>query len=136
MHVGSDHDMVLQRVDVLCPASRTDGRPNTRPNRVQGDIVIPEILNQEVLQNLAKKVAALYGKASYVDPPHVRACFQVAQESRQPEAWRKALRERSKARAEWSVERVEDAAQGNWQAYRVCQEGNGRLGIALCQQDD
>ena len=118
MFVGSDHDMVLRRADFATRTRKVKGRPSICPKRVKGDIVIPSVLNQDTLKGLALQCTEPYARASYRDPQHVKVYFQVARRSKQPEDWRRALRERSKARSEWQAERVRDATSANWQAYR------------------
>ena len=116
--VGSDHDLVYQRVEIGKRASVYNGKPNTRPRQVRSELSIPSVINQHILQNMAREYTSPYKGMAYRDPLHVKIFFQTARRCNTSEAWKRALRERDKARRQWREERIAAATQGDWQAYR------------------
>ena len=120
LFIGSDHDIVLQRLDLVTSVRNRKRRPSTCPKKVTGPVAVPDMLNQNTLREMAQLSTRPYAKTEYTDPQHVKVYFQVARRSKLPEDWKRALRERAKARAEWKTERVKDATNGDWKAYREC----------------
>ena len=125
MFVGSDHDAVVQSI-LTEPGRNKFKRPNTRPKRVVGEVIIPAEITQDALKTMAKQCTVPYKGVSYVDPEHVKVYFQIARRSKQPEAWKRALRGRDEARKQWRGERIKAATAGDWQAYREHTKKGGK----------
>ena len=118
--VGSDHDAVFQNAALpLLGLKRKVRRPNTRARCVYDQAVVPDVINQHELRKLAKQVTKPYKGMAYEDPQHVKVCFQVARQSSTSENWKRALRERDKARRGWRESSIAFATSGDWQAYRL-----------------
>ena len=116
--VGADHDLVCQHAEVRC-GGRGDRRPNTKPKRVCGPLVIPETFNQEVLRDMAGKFTSGYKSVSYQDPADVKDLFSRARASNLTLDWKQAQRARDAARARWKDERIRAATMGDWEAFRA-----------------
>ena len=119
--VGSDHDIVLQQVSFHFREQReVQRRPNTRPRRVVGTLHVPQTIDQDTIQQLARDFTRPYQGVSYRDSEVVKVYFQVARRTRLPEDWKRALAERDKARKAWKEERIRAANAGDWKAFREC----------------
>ena len=119
MLVGSDHEAISQEVHFRQTGGRKVTKPSTRPRRVTREVVLPQKMDQKGLERLAKTSTKPYSSEAYVDPEHVKVCFQIARRGRQAEAWKRALRERAVARAEWRERHIEAATKGDWGSYRT-----------------
>ena len=78
---------------------------------------------------------------AYVDPPEVKAFFQVARQARTAEAWKRALQGRKEARKVWAEGKIAAATEGDWAAYRtVAKKGaagwEGHFATALGEDVD
>ena len=118
--VGSDHDMVLQRLTVRLGDKEHRPRPNTRPKRVVAMVEVPDVLNQQVMEGLATKYTKPYKGCAYRDPEHVRVCLGIARRTGTAESWKRVQAERATARRTWREERIRAATSGDWKAYRDC----------------
>ena len=119
MLAGSDHEAISQEVHFRQKGGRKVPRPATRPRKVTQELALPRKLDQEALKTLARTSTKPYTSQAYVDPEHVKVCFQIARRGRQSEAWKRELRERAMARAEWRGQHIEAAARGDWGSHRV-----------------
>ena len=118
--LGTDHDMVVQKVIVRAGSYVARGRPNTRPKWVSGDVALPPELNQAELVKLTNKYTRPYKGCSYRDPENVKVCFGIARRTGLAEDWKRAQAQRAAARREWREERIRAANNGDWKAYKEC----------------
>ena len=118
MYAGTDHDAVVQVVEVVRPGKRGFRRPHTAPRRVVKHLWLPKTLNQPALEQLAEETTAPYPSTSYRDPPEVRRLLQLARQRKCASDWKQALRARAEAKRQWLQKKVENAANGDWGAYK------------------
>ena len=91
MFLGSDHDAVTHRVEIVCDrAARQHVRPRTAPRQVTSRPSMPVTLNQDSMQRLTKA----YVSSGYQDPSEVKRLFRDARGSGLPgdhygEGWRR-----------------------------------------------
>ena len=118
LFVGSDHEMVVQKLGLGKAVKAKFGRPNVRPREVVADPVLPPVIDQDALKEMARNCTRPYQGVAYRDPPHVKVFFQIARQTKQAEACKRALKGREVARQEWKQERIAAATNGDWRAYR------------------
>ena len=124
MWVGSDHEAIVQQIQVTEGKGKFSRRPNTRPKRVCKDFVLPDMIDQQALNQLARECTKPYEGIAYRDSDDTKALFRAARNTKAPEDWKRALHARDHARKLWRQEHIEAATKGNWQAYReVVREG-------------
>ena len=135
---SADHDALTQVISVKQQKRDRVKRGNNRPRYVAKDPVIEGDLSQQQMEQLAKQCTRVRSGAAYKDPPEVKVYFQVAREHKQPEDWKRALRERFKARKLWLENKISNATRGDWGAYReVAKKGaNGWEAHFACAQPD
>ena len=124
--VGSDHDAVVQQVEVRVPTGNYGKRPNTRPKQVVGEVCVPEVVNQDALVNMARECTKPYSGMAYKDDETVKQYFRVARRTRRPEDWKQALRARAQARTARREEHIRQATEGNWRAYKEVAKRGGK----------
>ena len=120
LFVGSDHEAVLQKVEVrVGKGNKEYEKPKTAPRRVARPTVLPTSLNQASLQDMAQNYTETYPCVRYKDPPEVRVMFTVARRGREPEAWKRALKGRAEAKKAWKTAKIQQATSGDWGAFKA-----------------
>ena len=116
--IGGDHERISTSLLL-----REGDRPP--PHRVPtGPRVVikqpPKILemNQQTLQQLASSCTAPKPSSRYKDTTHVKALYKHAKQTGSDQAWKEAHKARRKAQEQWRKQKLEKAAQVNWQEYR------------------
>ena len=81
---------------------------------------VPELghLDQATLEQVARDFTRPRRSAGYKDPPEVKRAWKHAKVQRTTQAWKAAMAARRTARQQWQAQRIEAAAQGNWQMFR------------------
>ena len=137
--IGSDHDAYIVPITI-----RMSGHP---PKRYQlGRRVVTKPLphapklGQNELRELAQTYTAPPRSAQYKDDAATKTLFQMAKHSRSAEDWKTALRARRKGLAAWKQQQIQEATNGNWQAFRACQHPKhsgweSHLADAIAPQD-
>ena len=120
LYLGTcDHDAVSQVVHL---SQRQGARSRFRAGGPRKVVATPEItgdLSQEVLESMAKRYTRPRTGQAYVDPEDVKVLFRMARAGRRAEDWKAALKARAEARKVWKEDKIRQAAEGNWGAYKV-----------------
>ena len=122
--LGTDHDMLYTHFPIFGQRGRT-ARIRTGKRTFSSPPTIPHYIDQNSLEDLAKKHLKPPKGQGYKDNANIRHLFAVAKRTRAPQDWKAALRARKVAQEEWKKQRISRAAAGEWDAVRACKPQKG-----------
>ena len=117
--LGTDHDALGVAVLLQGAISRPP-RVRLGPRVLVHPPVLPDTLNQPVLEKLARNCTKPVPAKRYRDDDEVKALYSTARLSGRKRDWNLAHRARKNAHDAWKLQRVRDATQGNWTALKAC----------------
>ena len=116
--MDTDHDMAVAHVTLRAQRGGAYCRVDTRARVVTAVIPPQPMMDQEVLKHLAVEYTKPQKGQGYQDPEHVKVYYRVAKQSGHKDDWKRAHKERQRAREEWKKGKLQKALEGDWQALR------------------
>ena len=112
--MDTDHNMVVAHVMFRARSGNPARRVDTRARVVTSVIPPQPYVDQEILKQLAVEYTKPQVGQGYQDPEYVKVYYRVGKQGGNKEDWKRAHRERHRAREEWRSERLKKALEGNW----------------------
>ena len=123
--IGGDHDRICTSLLLKSASTAAPLKTPTRPRFVCKELPSCEIVNQAVLEDLARKCTKPKTSERYRDPEAVKALYLQAKRSRSEQDWKRAHKARREAQDAWRKKKLEKAAACNWAEYRSTKQQGG-----------
>ncbi|CAE7219725.1 unnamed protein product [Symbiodinium microadriaticum] len=125
--IGSDHALLYGELSTATGRSKhvwgNDSRPRWVVQELPGDFTI---VDDDDLQQLAKKYTKPLFSKAYRDNDEIKQAISDAKLDMKPTSWKRVHRLRRAARKQWHDERRTSILNGDWGEYRALQKEKHR----------